>query len=296
MTLKNKLQYYLENDVSILLNKFKKKNIIFNFYNFFISKSSKNDKRFEKLDDLCKDYKFLTNYNKSIEINDTNQYTVLDVKIDTSKSLHKNAKNVLNNILKDKYVLVNNKPVNFKDCLILDVFDVTSINFSGFHTDAEYFTFTGYAFNVWYLIENCENYGNMFILESSDYKKKYTPCCINYKEYNIKDKQIPFKEVSYLYGLTNVVKNTGYLNKDNIKISYTNLKNGECIVMSKHLLHRGDHRRNNNVKGFHFRVLVKNEDGSIDYNGYYKPSDKFPNHRWDQKNKKLYGVELFDFV
>lgn len=66
--------------------------------------------------------------------------------------------------------------------------------------------------------------------------------------------------------------------------------------MSKHLLHKGDHRRNGNVNGFHFRVLVKNEDGSIDYNKYYKPSDKFPNHRWDEKNKKLYGVGLFDFA
>ena len=187
MTLKNDLQYYLENRVlSPFLNKFKNKKITYNFYNFF-NLLKGHDKRFEKLDDLSKDYKFLTNYNKIIEINDTNQYTVLDVKIDKSKSLHKMAKNVLHNILKDKYVLVNNKPVNFKDCVLLDVVDVTSIIFSGFHTDVEYFTFTGPAFNVWYLIENCENYGNMFILESSDYKKKYTPCSINYKEYNIED-------------------------------------------------------------------------------------------------------------
>jgi hypothetical protein len=66
--------------------------------------------------------------------------------------------------------------------------------------------------------------------------------------------------------------------------------------MSKHVLHAGDNRRNNNVKGFHFRVLVKNEDGSIDYNKYYNSNNKFLNHRWDQKNKKLFGVELFDFA
>jgi hypothetical protein len=50
------------------------------------------------------------------------------------------------------------------------------------------------------------------------------------------------------------------------------------------------------VKGFNFRVIVKNEDGSIDYNGFYKRSDKFPKHIWDQQNKKLYGVDLLDFV
>jgi len=66
--------------------------------------------------------------------------------------------------------------------------------------------------------------------------------------------------------------------------------------MSKHVLHRGDNLRKDNVKGFNFRVIVKNEDGSIDYNGFYKQSDKFPKHRWDQQNKKLYGVDLLDFV
>lgn len=295
MLINDFLEYYVTKDLVNLYHKFKNKKFISNFYKFVLFFKS-NDKMFEKLDDLCKDCKILTNYNKIIEINDINQYTVLDVKIDKSKSLHKLAKNVLHNILKDKYVLVNNKPVNFKDCVLLDIVDVTSINFNGFHTDAEYSIFTGSAFNVWYLIENCENYGNMFILESSDYKKKYTPCCINYKEYNIEDKKIPLQELSYFSSLNNVVKNTGYLNKNNIKISYTNLKKCQCIVMSKHLLHRGDHRRNNNVKGFHFRVLIKNEDGSIDYNKYYKPSDKFPNHMWDKENKKLYGVELFDFA
>ena len=59
--------------------------------------------------------------------------------------------------------------------------------------------------------------------------------------------------------------------------------------MSKHVLHRGDGKRKNNVKGFHFRVLVKNEDGSIYYNNYYNSNNKFPKHRWDQENKKFGG-------
>jgi hypothetical protein len=88
-------------------------------------------------------------------------------------------------------------------------------------------------------------------------------------------------------------KKVGTLN--NYKITYTDIKNGECLVMSKHVLHRGDAKRKNNVKGFHFRVVIKNEDGSI-YHNNYKSNNKFPNHRWDQKNKKLFGVELFDFA
>ena len=183
------------------------------------------------------------------------------------------------------------------ECVIMDVMDTSTATFSGFHTDYEYLNFSGNAFNVWYLIENNENYGNMFLLESDKYKKKYTPCNIYY---NYNDKSIPLYKSSHLeFALTfapYIKTHIGYLNEDNVKVTYTNIKNGECLVMTKHLMHTGDNKRNDNVKGFNFRVLVKNEDGSIDYNAYYKPSDKFPNHRWDQKNKKLYGVELFDFV
>jgi hypothetical protein len=294
--MRDNLEYYLEDYATKFSNTFKNKKVTNFLYDIFETLKNKNNKKLEKLNDICKDYTFLTNFNKSIEINDTNQYSVLKVQIDTSMSLHKMAKNVLKNILKGNHVLVNNKPVKFKDCVFLDVINTSTINLKGFHTDVEYCTFTGNAFNVWYLIENYENYGNMFILESSDYKKKYTPCCIYYHKYNVKDKIIPLNEVSYLNNVINRSKSIGYLNKENVKISYTNLKNSECIVMSKHLLHRGDHRRKNNVKGFHFRVLVKNEDGSINYDTYYKTSDKFPNHRWDQENKKLYGVELLDFI
>jgi len=289
--MRDNLEYYLEDYATKFLNTFKNKKVAGFLYDIIFF-----PKQLEKLNYIYKDYTFLTNFNKSIEINDTNQYSVLKVQIDTSMSLHKMAKNVLKNILKGKHVLVNNKPVEFKDCVFLDIVNTSTINFNGFHTDVEYFTFTGNAFNVWYLIENYENYGNMFILESSDYKKKYTPCRIDYHKYNVKDKIIPLKEVSYLNEITNRSKSIGYLNKENVKISYTNLKNNECIVMSKHLLHGGDHRRKNNVKGFHFRVLVKNEDGSINYDTHYTKSNKFPNHRWDEENKKLYGVELLDFI
>ena len=287
----DKLEYYLESSTYNFLNIFKNNKIITKYVFPFIKTFDK-----KKIDFLCKDYKFLTNYNKKLEINATNQYTVLKIDIDTSIPIHKMAKKVLKNILKTNYILVNNQIVKFKDCVILDIINTENITFNGFHTDVEYASFTGHAFNVWYLIENNENYGNMFILQSNDYKKNYTPCCIDLNNYDIKDKKIPFKEVSWFNQLINLNKNVGYLNKNNVKITYTNLKNGECIVMTKHLLHRGDHRRKNNVKGFHFRVLVKNKDGSINYDKYYKKSDSFPHHRWDQENKKLYGVKLFDFA
>jgi dTDP-4-dehydrorhamnose 3,5-epimerase-like enzyme len=90
------------------------------------------------------------------------------------------AKKCLKNILKSKKILINDKPVHFKQCVIIDLMNTSNVVLHGFHTDVEYSYFTGNAFNVWYLIENNKNYGNMFILESDEYKKNIllVPCII----------------------------------------------------------------------------------------------------------------------
>lgn len=299
MSINDFLEYYFTKDIITLSDKIKNTKLqktIINVKNKFIDSNAKK----EILNNLSNNCHYLTEkkYNKSINIDRVNEYTVLKIPIQPSESLKKMAIQCFKNILKSKKILVNNKPIHIKECVIMDIIDTSTATFSGFHTDHQYSTFSGNAFNVWYLIENNENYGNMFLLESDEYKKKYTPCNV---DYNYNDKSIPLYKSSHLsFALTFVpyIKKThiGYLNEDSIKVTYTNVKNGECLIMTKHLMHRGDYKRNNNVKGFNFRVLIKNEDGSIDYNKYYKPSNVFPKHRWDQENKKLYGVELFDFV
>ena len=289
----NELEYYFSQSFSNFLNKFKNTKIQ---KAVFYLNDIHNKKSLKRIEHICGKCKYLSkeDYNKYINIDEVNQYTVLKINIDSSKTLNEMVKKCLKNTLKTEKILINNKPIHMKNCVIIDVVNITN-SISSFHTDYEYSTFTGDAFNVWYLIENNESYGNMFLLQSSDYKKKYTPCTSN--DDNNNKSLLTINDNTYFTSFFKLKpRKIGHLNKDNIKITYTNIKNGECIIMTKHLLHRGDHRRNNNVNGFHFRVLVKNEDGSIDYNKYYKPSDKFPNHRWDQENKKLYGVELFDFA
>jgi len=298
MTIHNFLEYYFTKDVMSLFNKLKNTNLqksIVNVKNNLHSNTKK-----EKLDKLSNNCHYLTeeNYNKNINIDKLNEYTVLKIPIKSSESLKQMAKQCFKNIIKSKKILVNNNPIHMKECVIMDIMDTSTATFSGFHTDYEYSNFTGNAFNVWYLTENNEDYGNMFLLESDEYEKKYTPCNL---DYNYNDKLIPLCKSSHLDFATTFIpfkKQThiGYLNEDSVKVTYTNIKNGECLIMTKHLMHRGDDKRNNNVQGFNFRVLIKNEDGSIDYDKYYKPSDKFPNHKWDKKNKKLYGVDLFDLA
>jgi hypothetical protein len=295
------LEYYLTNYINKISNKIVKIGYFTSLYNRLDKKNINSKKNLnEKI--IKKKYKFLTkyNYNKNINIDEINKYTVLNVNIDTSDSLKIMAKKLLENILNSKKILVDNNPVQFKDCVILDIIDTSKVTFSGFHTDVEYNNFTGNSFNVWYLIENKKSYGNIFILESDDYKKEYTPCYVkkesndkeisNYDKHNI----IDLHRHSFFYNHTIQCEKIGTLKK--FKIIYANIKNGECLIMSKHVIHKGDSRRNGNVNGFHFRVLVKNDDGSIDYDKYYKASKKFPNHKWDRENKKLFGVELFDFA
>jgi hypothetical protein len=294
MSISNFLEYYFTKDIISILNKIKNTNITKKYCRY--KKETKTKK--EKLNHLSNNCHYLTekDYNKSINIDRVNEYTVLKIPIQPSESLKQMAKQCLKNIVKSKKILVNNQPINVKECVITDILDTSTITASGFHTDLYYSNFSGNAFNVWYLIENNENYGNMFLLESDEYKKEYTPCNI---DYNYNDKSIPLYKNTYFTLLklpTNRKTCLGYLNEDSVKVTYTNIKNGECLIMTKHLMHRGDDKRKNNVQGFNFRVLIKNEDGSIDYDKYYKPSDKFPNHKWDKKNKKLYGVGLFDFA
>lgn len=251
-----------------------------------------------------KNYKYLKeqNYNKSININELNQYTILRIdNVSSTLDIKNMAKECLKNILDTKKILINNKHVNFKDCVILDLANISSSAIiHAFHTDGEYNTYTGNAFNVWYLIENNKKYGNLFLLETDDYKKEYTPCVLR----DISDDKFSI-ELSKGVGeqiirslipslIQNSEKNKIYINKNNTNVIYANIKNHECVVMTKHMPHAGDYRRTDDVKGFHFRVIVKNKDGSINYKHSYKPTNKYPNHIW--KNNKLYGVELFDFI
>lgn len=287
-------------------------------FNYFIVKMMKTkmgkiistskyltDKRKERGLFSKKNYNYLKkqDYNKSININELNQYTILKIdNVSSTLDIKNMAKECLKNILDTKKILINNKHVNFKDCVILDLLNISSsATLHGFHTDGEYNTYTGNAFNVWYLIENNKKYGNLFLLESDDYKKEYTPCIlrdISDDKFSVElNKHVGDQIISSIvpFFIRNS-ENNKYIKKNNTNMIYANIKNHECVVMTKHMIHSGDYRRTDDVKGFHFRVIVKNKDGSINYNGSYKPSNKYPNHMWDKKNNKLYGVELFDFI
>jgi hypothetical protein len=246
-----------------------------------------------KLYSLCDNCKYLSkkSYNRHINIDKVNKYTVLKFNIDTYKTLKQMAKECLIKILNSKNICLNDQPIKLDDCIIVDIFNSGLTKFNNFHTDIEYSIFIGNAFNVWYLIENNETFGNMFLLQTKEYKKEHTPCFLD-DEYN--DNLISVKKQSYISEITKNYKNIEYFNQNNLKITYANIKNNECLIMSKHLLHRTDLSRTKNFKGFNFRVVIKNKDGSIDYKQKFQK--KKPYHIYDEENHKIYGCKLLDFI
>lgn len=284
------LEYYYTDDILKFINLIKNNRIQQIMYNII---NDPNIAKSTKLYSLCNNCKYLSNnsYNRHINIDKINNYTILKCNIDTSTTLQQMVKNCLTEILNSKKICLNDEPIKLENCIIVDIFNTGLTKFNNFHTDIEYSVFTGNAFNVWYLIENNETFGNMFLLETKEYKKEYTPCFLD-DEY--KDDLICVKKQSYINEIIKNHKSIGYLNQNNLKITYTNMKNGECLIMSKHLLHRTDLSRTENFKGFNFRVIIKNKDGSIDYNQKY--TKKKPYHIYDEINHKIYGCELFDFV
>jgi len=238
------------------------------------------------------------NENKNIDIDEINNYTVISniplksIKIDENKS--EMAYNILKCLLDTGLITCNGKIItDINQCIILDCLYSKNLTFGYIHTDIEYDWVLSQAFNVWYLIENNHDYGNMFLLETDEYDKSYTPCKLK-DYYKNNDKNISVFKNNITRKLLQYGKKLGTLNLEKIKPKYLNIKNGECLVMSKHVLHSTDLRRTNNVNAINFRVVIKNDDGSI-----YHSGNKFAmrsNHKYDASTKKLFNVNMFDLI
>jgi hypothetical protein len=238
------------------------------------------------------------NTNKNIDIDEINNYTIINnislksINIDEDKPVM--LYNILKCLLDSGLIHCNGKVItDINQCIIMDLLYTKNSTFGSVHTDIDYDWVLSEAFNVWYLIKNNDDYGNMFLLETDEYDKSYTPCKLD-DYYKNDDKNISVFKNNITRKLLEYGKKLGTLNLENIKPKYLNIKNGECVVMSKHVLHTPDLRRNNNVNAFHFRVVIKNDDGSI-----YHSGNKFAmrsNHTYDASSKKLFNVNMFDLI
>jgi len=252
-------------------------------HNFLVKKSTLLDKN---------------NTNKNIDIDEINNYTVINnlslKSIKVNENTTEMSYNILKCLLASGLIHCNGKIItDINKCIIMDFLYSKNVTFGSVHTDLNYDWILSDAFNVWYLIENNDDYGNMFLLETDEYDKSYTPCKLD-DYYNNNNKNISVIKASLTEKLLQYGKKIGTLNLEKSKPKYLNIKNGECLVMSKHVLHITDLRRNNNVNAINFRVVIKNDDGSI-----YHSGNKFAmrsNHIYDASRKKLFNVKMFDLI
>jgi hypothetical protein len=225
--------------------------------------------------------------NKSI-----NEYKILDMKY-----LYDNVQNTINHnnvnenlykILKEclKNVKVNEKDININDCAICDLLYSNVQSYPYFHSDIEWGLFNNSnGFQVWYLFENDDNVGNMFLLD--------TPHVIQSSFLEFEKNKIKIHN----QGDTKYIKNL----KDEYSVKYLDMKKGECLIFGQNLYHMSDFRKSKNRYSLNFRVIIKDSDGGISYNSNRKClydtnfflKFKYKNIKFD--NKKIYPG-MFDLV
>lgn len=270
-----------------------KKNILSLYGDLQIQKKS------NLLNDCVRYHSKLTkeNYNHNIDINNSEYVIVnnLNLKnsLDNSKLI---ACELLQQILNKNIILDGNKPIEFNQ-LVIQAFVLSnnSIRVENFHTDNSWIIFDSKTkgFQIWYLIENTLDNGNLFIYETNQIKEK-PYVILNYDQTNLKAK---LYDNNFLR--TKPLEYKDYFDEIDIdfnKCKYLNMNNGECLVMTRHQPHATDIRRNENNKliALTFRVILKNEDGSIDLNPLFAEKMKVENNQKKIGNK-LYNVDMFDF-
>ena len=172
-------------------------------------------------------------------------------------NIQKNPKMILDEFVKNNIELQK----IYNDLFIFDPLDFSGSYFPSAHTDIEWNKIKNGGFQVWSLIENDQETGNMFILYNKHLFNKYKNTSIFLRMY--KDKIAVIKNCynseflwyikkDYIYELISIddfIKNT--------KKYYLDFKSGDTMMFAKNVIHMSDYRSSaNNRKAFNFRVAI----------------------------------------
>jgi hypothetical protein len=256
-------------------------------------------KNFEELFRDIKNTK-LTDYNDkhkiNIDRNSINQYKIINLleyknlatNIINSRDVHKSIKKIVELFL--PHVHLNGKSIDIDNCVLVDLLYSNIQTFPLIHTDIEWGVFNeSDGFQIWYLYENDDSVGNMFILETDQVQPS---TCLHY----IKDNRVELQEQCG----GNIIKT--YNNSD-IKptIKYLDMREGECLIFGKNLYHFSDHRKSKYRYSINFRIVIKDTDGGIpidmnpkcDYHSYF--IQRLKNKNIKIVNNKIYPG-MFDLL
>ena len=254
----------------------------------------------KKFDDVISISKF--NFPSSLRINANknliNQYTIVDMtkNLDhvTQIVTHQQRweENIIRLLLATlEHVHLDMKPIDPNNCVIVDLIQSSGQYFPSLHTDVEWETFYKQdGYQIWYLLENDDEVGNMFILDTP----KVLPA--TYLEFEEED-----NKVSVLSQDSSKLIQTWDVDDIKYNLKYLDMKRGDCIIFGKNLYHTSDCRMSKYRFALNMRILFKNPDGSINLNpncvgAYHKMNDfKIYKNNVKRVGNKIYP-KMFDLI
>jgi hypothetical protein len=172
----------------------------------------------------------------------------------------------------------------------------TTQPFPKFHTDAEWGIFNSSdGFQIWYLYENDEYIGNMFLLET-----EHVLPCTNL-HFGCDDSVELRQHTTITNPITAPIKTFHRYNDLHHTVKYLNMRPGECIIFNKNLYHRSDHRISKYRHAISFRVIIADTDGgiSVDYStrNYYHTilNNALRTHNIKQIDDRIFP-KMFDLL
>ena len=178
-----------------------------------------------------------------------NQYNYAD-NIVQSKDINENIYNIIINLL--QHIHLNGRHIHIDECVVVDLLKSNIQTFPFIHTDIEWGVFNNSdGFQVWYLYENEEDIGNMFLFDTKIVKPSKIMEYANNSNFIIKEQ----------HGQEIIEKVN--VNDMDLKIKYLNMTKGECLIFGKNLYHMSDFRKSKYRYSINFRVIIKDPDGGI---------------------------------
>lgn len=149
-------------------------------------------------------------------------------------------------------------PLTLEDCYIFSCAQERGAYFPHVHWDTEYLAFPEVeAFQLWFLIENDEPTGNMFMASTPDLSSSDAPCryvvqsdgSVLKVHHDASDDECPMKRFA-------TAEDAG------LRFEYLDMKPGDCLIFSKRTLHMSDPRphlegTSINRLAMNVRILVK---------------------------------------
>ena len=205
---------------------------------------------------------FPQSHRVNISKNKKNEYSICNL-IDqktlvTNIINYKDRTTSLYNLIKKILPLIhiNNTSIDINRCVVVDLIQSANQPFPTFHTDIEWGVFNqSDGFQIWYLYENEDSVGNMFILDT-EYVMPST-----YLYFGTDDSV----EIRQMCGDSPLIKYPHYTNI-NPTVKYLDMSPGECLIFGKNLYHRSDHRVAKKRRAITFRVIITDPDGGIGIN------------------------------